>query len=91
MRFPPISIIVTGFTFVSTGPFTLWDGNHRAVALLGYYDLIREEFAKVGSHDARVAAAFEEIERHSVRLFVGQSRTVRHGHKGTFYCPTEGL
>jgi hypothetical protein len=73
------------------GPYTLWDGNHRAVALFGYFDVLRDKAAAGaggGAGDAVAAAnALAAMSKHHhVRLYVGQSKTIWTGHKGSFYC-----
>ena len=67
------------------GPFTLWDGNHRAVAVFGYFTLLQEAERDGVSSSARAN------DLPHVRLYIGQSETIHRGHKGTFYCPKEGL
>ena len=73
----------------TTGPYTLWDGNHRAAALYGYFRML--ERRHVEGPSAATLSDLHALDNAHVRLYVGQSQTIWRGHKGTFYCPTEGL
>ena len=86
-----VVVITHGTGTQFTGPFTLWDGNHRAVALYGYYDLLLDRIASADTETqtAKARDAMERLMSNSVRLFVGQSTTIHSGHKGSFYCISE--